>query len=254
MKKTNNSINEIIDNVIIKIKENKNELKKIEEIDKRYNNINIEVDNIIQYIENYRGKKIESRKENIIAIYRGNPYITIDLCIQAILYDCKVLLITEEVMYGVNAIITKIFQNILENLKMNKLITYKDCVENKSIIEKASKAHRVIVIGDAGRYQYLRKNIKNIEFKPYNNIAIYIDNEKFEGIVEKMCEYAEEYEDDIEVYRQNIEDIEKDIFIEKVLLLTEDENIIKKAKEKLITKKIIINKNPLEKLVNKYYI
>lgn len=242
------SKNKIIDEIISKLKKNQGELKKVEKIDKRYNNININLKEIIEYIENYKEKKIEEKNQKIIAIYRGNPYITVDLCMQAILSNCKIILIIEDVMYGVNTIITKIFQSISE------LIILKNCESNSSIIQISHKIDKVIVIGDVGRYQTLRKSLKNIRFIPYNNIAVYLDDDKFEEIAQKICEYAEEYEDDIECYTRNLEDISKDIFVDKVLLLTENKKLIEKANKILKDKTILINRNPLEKLSNKLYI
>lgn len=242
------SKNKIINEIILKLKNNKEQLERVEKIDKRYNNINIDLQEIIKYIENYKDKKIEKRNQKIIAIYRGNPYITIDLCMQAILSNCKIILITEDVMYGVNTIITKIFQSESE------LIIFKNYMSNSSIIKISDKIDKVIVIGDIGRYQTLRKSFNCIEFIPYNNIAVYLDNEKFEEIAQKICEYAEEYEDDIEFYTRNIEDISKDTFVDKVLLLTEDKKLIEKANKILKDKTILINRNPLEKLNNRLYI
>ena len=242
------SINKIIYKIITKLQNNKQRLKKIENMDRKYNNISISIEELIKYIENHKNKKVETKNQKIIAIYRGNPFITIDLCMQAILSNCRVTLITEDVMYGINTIITKIFQSESE------LIILKNCIQNSNIIEISSNMDRIIVIGDIGRYQILRKYIKNIEFIPHNNIAIYLENEKFEDIAEMLCEYAEEYEDDIEVYTTNIEDIAKDKFVDKVLLSTENKELIEKADKILKDKTIIINRNPLEKTENRYYI
>lgn len=242
-------IEKIINEIISKLKENKSQLEKVEKIDKKYNNLSINFENIIKYIEHYRNEEIKEKNERIIAIYRGNPYITIDLCMQAIINNCKLVLITEDVMYGMNLLITQIFKSVVKDM-----IIYKNCIQNKKIIEISSKFDRILVIGDTLRYQCLRGKIKNIEFIKYNNIAIYLDDEKFEEIADKICEYGDEYEDDIEIYTENMENIAKDIFVEKVLILSENKKLIENAKKVLKDKEILINRNPLEKLINKDYI
>lgn len=241
-------INNIIKKVINELKDNKNKLKEMEKIDRKYNNIIINLEDVIKYIENYKDMPIEKKNQKIIAIYRGNPYITIDLCMQAILNNCKIFLITEDVMFGVNSLIIKIFQ------QNTQLIVFKNLMSTSEIIKMTNEVDRIMVIGDITRYQILRKNIEKIEFKPYNNIAIYYDDEKFEELIENICGYADETEDDIEIYTRDVGDIAKDIFIEKVLILSEDKKLIEKAHKVLKDKTIIINKNPLEKLENKYYI
>lgn len=255
---TANALNDFLDRLKELLIANNNLIINANRIDIKHNKKQIKVKEFIEIIEKYRKKDcVLKDDERKIVVYKGNPYLTLHICLQAITQRTKVLLMQENFMLGVNEILLKIINDLLEEYKISNLINR---IEEFSItkFEKLKNFYdEVIVIGDTTIYEMLSEE-NNIKFYPYNNIALYCNSEELEKLQEAIYIYANENEYEIEViYSDNLneaielinQDDKKSI---AVLLTKEDEN-----KEKFFyeikNKEIFVNENPFKKEVGKVY-
>lgn len=111
----------------------KNELKKQEQVfyemyktdNKKCNQI-IDFDKVLNLLEEYKNEKITERteKEIVIVSYYGSPYITINLCMQALINKKAIIAIIEDKMLATNSLIISIFNRdirSLQNISNNKV-------------------------------------------------------------------------------------------------------------------------------------
>ena len=83
--------------------------------------------------------------EKIVVSYYGNPYVTLILCIQAIIYQKQLLLETGEFMLSTNTFIVNMVNQILKENHLPKLLIHCiEIVDKRAIIEKETKT---IIIG-----------------------------------------------------------------------------------------------------------
>ncbi len=212
----------------------------------------IDVDKMIEIIDRYYQIEKENKKEKKIALiekvvvsYYGNPYVTLHISLQAILYQKQVLLETGEFMLSVNSFIINGINVILKENRVSKLLMH--CIQildKKAIVDKKIKT---ILIGTNNyKAQYFGK----YTYIPYNNYIIYCLDEELEELCKTIYEYASNnlFETEV-VFEEEIEEAIEYINLKKdkiAIILTKDIKLQNIVKEK-IKNKLYINENPFSK-------
>jgi len=249
-----NQVNNIIERFKKEINKNKDLIQEMQKIDSTKCNQTVDINKIIELLDTYKNSEVRTNttKEIVLVSYYGTPYITINLCIQALLQKKAIILATEDSMLAVNKVLVTIFNTILEEDKIEELVkifNLQNCEEIKNI---SKNVNMVICIGNSNTYQqYKKMKIENLKFIPFKNMTIYSDNIKYEEIQHELYKYATANGIEVEVY----DDIEADEFIEcmeldditeNVVVLTENEDTKKIIQEQTKDKKIYLNKNPFK--------
>lgn len=255
---TNNSLNDFLDKLKELLVENSNLIMDANKTDIKHNKKQIKVKEFIEIIEKYRKKDcVLKDDERKIVIYRGDPYLTLHICLQAVTQRTKVLLFQQNFMLGVNEILLKIINETLEEFKISNLINR---IENFSVqsFERVKKFYdEVVIIGDTTTYQMLNDD-NDVKFYPYNNIALYCNSDELEKLQEAIYIYANENEYEIEIIyaddlSEAIELINGDDQKSIAVLLTKTDDDKEKFFYEIKNKEIFVNENPFKKEVGKIY-
>ena len=243
--------------VIIKNKYLINEANKE---DLKHSRKQIKIKEFIDIIEKYKQTQGFLTKENErkIVIYKGEPYLTLHIYLQAYTQKTKVMLINQNFMNGVNAILFNIFNQVLAEYNITNLIDNITSFSMQKYLEIKDAYNQTIVIGDSTIYQLLEKSENNIKFFPYNNIAIYCEDEKLEQLEEAIYIYANENQCEIEtIYADKLDDVIKiinnDTFKSMAVLITQNNENREKFFYEIKNKEIFVNENPFKKEVGKIY-
>lgn len=224
--------------------ENKNEiLKDLQKIDNKYCIIKIDLEEMINILNKLKLKKIDIKKEQKINIrYNGNPLITLNLSLLAILTKSIIILDFDNFL-GVNSLIIKIVNDALNKFETEQLIFMNS--NNEENIDK------IICIDDISKYNYyLRNKTKNVKFYSFNYLDFYSDSDEFEEIEELIYKIAKENQIPIESYselsKEEAVQIMKNGLGRSAVVLTNNIETKKFFEENLKDKKLYINKNPFE--------
>ena len=224
--------NAMLSSIQKEIRENINEIKKVEEIDLQYCKMKIDYEKIIEIIEYFKSKDIHNLNEEVYIYCNGNPYIVVNLAMIAIIYNCKIKINIDNVMLGVNKIILAI---------INKRLT-----DNKiELFEKLDYNKKVILIDRFHTYESLKNKEKNIKIIPYESLDTFSDSEEFEELYETVYNYALDMNLDIDIFDgEEIDSLFKYGKGKIKLIFTRDEKIIEKYKNKYVN--VFINENPFK--------
>lgn len=236
------------------LNENKEYLEQANMIDVEVTKKKIKLETLIEIVDKYKEAEFKNLDKTFIIYYKGDPYITINLFMQALLNRSKIVLAQDEFMISTNEILFTIFNKTLKELKIDNLVERCKYDKNKICELKELLDAEMISIGDTLMYQMLNEEGK---FYPYYNIMMYCDNEMLEPIKEAICIYSNENYYELElVYEENIDIVINYMNMVEtsniVVLLTNNKNTIEKFKEK-IDKKLFINENPFIKSYGKIY-
>lgn len=250
----NNNLSKVLFNIEKEIKQNSKIIKELLEIDYKYCKTNVNIDKLINILNSLKNEEIDIQKEQKICIkYNGDPCITLNLSILAILTKSTIILDCNEYMIGINTIIVEIVNAILSDFKTDKLVLLKDSPQ-----KEFENIEEIICIDNINQYnEYLRKNIK-AKFYSFNYLDFYSDSDEFEEIEDLIYEYAEKNQIQIENYseldsNEAIEMMANGIG-QAIVILTKDKKTQENFEQSIKNKKIYINKNPFEgnvKLINK---
>lgn len=236
----------LLNKVMKKIKEEQVNIKKANQVDKKYYNMNISIEKLLEISEELKKQDLrENTKENILVIHNGNPYITYILVIKAIVNEINMKLYANETMLGTNLVLLKIIQEVEKEMKIQTNIAIKRDIKIEEIRREDAN---IIVLGDISKYGILKKyHIENVKYNAKNNISIYIENESLEELKRNILQYCADNLIEIEVYeaeniKEAISQIEVDNQGEKVLLLTKE----KIDKEEIKRISATVNKNILQ--------
>lgn len=250
----NNNLSKVLFNIEKQIKQNSKIIKDLLEIDYKYCKTNVNVDKLINILNNLKNEKIDIQKEQKICIkYNGDPCITLNLSILAILTKSTIILDCNEYMIGINTIITEIVNSTLNDFKTDKLVLLKNSSQ-----KELEDIEKIICIDNINQYnEYLRKNI-NAKFYSFNYLDFYSDSEEFEEIEELIYKYAEKNQVEIENYSELDSNEAVEMMVngigQAIVILTKNKEIQENFEQSIKNKKIYINKNPFEgnvKLINK---
>lgn len=248
---TNNNLLKVFEDIEKAIKENTQIIEELLKIDKQYCKININLNKLIEVIQELKDEKLDIQQEQRINIkYNGNPCITLNLCILAILTKTTIILDYEDNMRAINSLIIQTINNVLKNYETDKLVY---------LPNEEKDADKIIVVDDINKYNsYIRQSNKNIKFYSHNYIDFYSDSDEYEEIEELIYKYAEENQIPIEVYselqaKEAVQMIKNGLG--KIAVVLTNSNETKQLFEESITnKKLYINKNPFKeniRLINK---
>lgn len=241
-----------IKNVFIK---DKQLLEEITNIDFKKWRKKIDLDKFIEIVDTYkqevdRSKTLENVQqtqyiEKMVVSFYGNPYVALNMCIQAIIYQKQLLLETGEFILSTNQFIVKMINQILEENHLPKLLIH--CIEildKKAIIEKEIKT--IIIGAIQKKAEYLGK----YKYVPYNEYILYCLDEDLEELNRSIYDYASDNFFEVEVLDE--EDIEEAIRIINLkkdciaVILTKDKNL-QNVFKKEIRNKLYMNENPFSK-------
>ena len=243
----NNNIYELLSKIKETIQDKKINMESLLEIDYKYSNFKVDISILNKIIEKFQKEKINIDKEQkVIVHYNGNPYLTLNLSILAILTKTILILEFDEYMLGINSFITKIINFALNELQTENLIFIA-----KRDDKLSTNIDKIICIDDINTYnKYLYNKIENVQFIPFNYIDFYCDSESLEELSELIYKYGENNLISIESYSEfeiseAIEKI-KEGHGKKLVLLTDKEDTKERFKNTIKSKEIYINKNPFD--------
>lgn len=257
---TSITINSFLEKLKEFITENKDLINKANKIDLTHNKKQIKLKEFERIVESYKNTEISPKKENKrkIVIYKGDPYITLHICIQAFIQNTKVVMLNQHFMNGVNSIILRIFEKLSYELGLSSLVDNFYEFTISRYLEINRYYDETIVIGDSAIYQLIAQKENNIKFYPYNNIAVYCESENLKQLEEAIFISANENKYEIEIIPVDdiddaIEMINKDNFKSIALLITENDKNRERFFYEIKNKEIFVNENPFKKEVGRVY-
>ena len=250
----NNKYLKFLSNLKSEIKDNKNSIKKVNEIDFKYTEKIVNIDKLLKIIEEFEQMKISEKDnfENVFISYSGDPYITLNLCLLAVVKKCKLILDINDKMLGVNKLLVSLVNNSLKEYKIPNIIQMVNLISENDIKNKQDYFYKIIFVDNINTYNLFKKsNIKNVEYFPLYSIDMYCDNDEYEELQKKIFEYAYMNGTDIEVYSDYEIDEVIDIINEFgtgniALLLTKSKDNADKFKSRIVGKTIFVNENPFK--------
>ena len=250
-------LNEFLLDLKESINENSNFIMGCNREDVKSYKKQIKIKELLSIIETYKNSEcLLSEDERKIIIYKGDPYLTLHICLQALIRRNKVLLCHEEFMLGVNEVIVKLFNKLLKEYKIFNLIDEVNKYTMKDIEKLKSYYDEIIVIGDTTSYQLFED--KKVKFYPYNNLILYCDTDELEKLQEAIYIYANENYYEIEIlYEDNVDNvinfINSNDFVNIAVLLTKSQQNKEKFESEIKNKEIYVNENPFKNEVGKIY-
>ena len=248
-----NDLNKIIREFKEELTENKEKIIEIYKVDSKNCMQSINFDTMLDILKTYENEQIskKNKKTIIVALYYGNPYITINLCIQALLQKKAIIAVTYDSLLGINKFIINIFNTILKKYRINSIIKLFNCVKIDEIKKIEKYIDKIICIGNTNLYYQLKKQeIEKLKYIPFKNTAIYCDEDEYSQLQFELYNYltkigieAEICEEDIEEF---IEYVNLNNELENIVILSKSNEVIQKAKQKIKKQKIYINENPLK--------
>lgn len=248
----------LINKIIKEIKLNEETIKKMNDIDSKYYDMKINIESIIDILKIFKNYKIKNQNvtKSALTIASGNPYITIAICMKAIIENRNQIIDIEQRMLAVNTILVSIIQKVIkENSKRIEIKIENDVTQewiNDSNIED------IEIIDNIEKYDELKNNIKsikNIKSIHLLDIELYTDaEEELQELQDTIYDYCTENFIGIEIYKEkNINEL-----INKVskigdknwlVILSKETNITEEEiKQKTKYKKVTINKNPFKEI------
>lgn len=248
----------LINKIIKEIKLNEETIKKMNDIDSKYYDMKINIESIIDILKIFKNYKIKNQNvtKSALTIASGNPYITIAICMKAIIENRNQIIDIEQRMLAVNAILVSIIQKVIK--ENNKRIEIK--IENNVTKEwiNNNNIEDIEIIDNIEKYDELKNNIKsikNIKSIHLLDIELYTDaEEELQELQDTIYDYCTENFIGIEIYKEkNINEL-----INKVskigdknwlVILSKETNITEEEiKQKTKYKKVTINKNPFKEI------
>lgn len=249
----------LLNKLIIKLKEEQVNIKKCNEIDKKHYNMNVDINKLIEISEKMKKEDLkEDIDKDVIVIHNGNPYITYILAIKALCNNINMKIYINEVMVGTNLILGKIVTQVIKEIKLENTIEIKRKLAPELTEESRNK--KIIVLGDKDPYfMLLEQKVENVYYRPKFNVAMYVENEQLEELKQNILNYCYSNFIEIEIYEaENVQDAIKEMKMdndgEKIMLLTNEkinardlegldisinENILKNLEEVIIREKIL---------------
>lgn len=227
------------------LKEAEETIERLLEIDYKYSNIKINLKQLEDVLDMLKNEKLDTQNEQKVLIrYNGDPVITLNLSVLAILTKTVIFLDFNQNALGLNTLIINIVNKVLTKFETEQLIY----LQQKSSFED-EKIDKIICIDDIYKYnEYLRKKNKKAKFYSFNYLDFYNDSDELDDIAELIYKYAEENQIYVESYSE-VEPEEAAKMINKglgryVVLLTKSKEVEKIFQRIIINKKLYINKNP----------
>lgn len=241
----NNNFPNLIRKIIEFLDDSKYEINELLKIDYKYSKMKVDLESLKKLLEALKNEKIgETKEQKIKIIYNGNPYITLNISLLAILTNTRVYFECNQNMLGINTYIVSIINDFLNDFNTENLL----CLEKK-VNEERHELDKIICIDDVNKYNnYLLRNIKKVRFYAFDYVDLFYDTDEFEELLQLMYDYGEENQLPIESYSEF--DIEDAIELMDrgygniVVVFTNSENTKRIFRKVIKKKKLFINKNP----------
>ena len=250
---SNDVFKKIIRDLKSEIKENRKGVEKLNKLDYEYNKNIIHIEDLIKTIDFFKDKQvIEKETKNVAVLYYGDPNVTIQICLSALLNCQRVNIIIDDINLGINKLIIELYKEILKEYRIYDIVSFNN-YENKEEIEKNKNLIDIMYcLGHKNLYTVCSK-IKqlNIEYVPFNNIDIYCEDEELYDLAEDIFNVCFEKGIEAEIY----DDIELDEAIKIIneygekycsIILTKNKNKIEKFKTQIKSKFVFANENPFK--------
>lgn len=242
----NESLSKLFLDIENNLEEKSGIINELLKVDHKYCKMKTDIKLLRNTLDMLKSEKIDTQKEQkILVIYNGNPCITLNLSILAILTKSTIILDCNECMIGINSLIIETVNNSLNNFKTDKLIYLSDKKQEAEDIDK------IICIDDINKYNsYLRETNTKVKFYSFNYLDFYSDSDEFEEIEELIYQFAQENQIPIEVYSEleinEAMQMIKNGLGKSVAILTNNKETKQIFEENLKNKKLYINKSPFE--------
>ena len=137
LKISTNIFRKICRELKMEIKDNRNQLEKLNKLDYEYNKKIIDLEELTKRIDFFLDKDVVERKtlNNVVSLY-GDPYCVIDIMLSAVM-NCQIVnILIEDMCVGVNKLIVTLYQEILKDYKIHDIISLNNNVGKKELEEK----------------------------------------------------------------------------------------------------------------------
>ena len=242
----NNNLSKLLLDIENNLEENSEIINELLNVDHKYCKMKTDVKLLRNTLDMLKSEKIDIQKEQkILVSYNGNPCITLNLSILAVLTKSTIILDCNEGMLGVNSLIIEIVNKSLKNFQTDELIYLKNRKQEAKNIDK------IICIDDINKYNsYLREKNTKARFYSFSYLDFYSDSDEFEEIEELIYQFVEENQIPIEVYSEleinEAMQMMKNGLGKNVAILTNNEETKRTFEENIQNKKLYINRNPFE--------
>jgi len=241
---TNINLPQIFFNIEKELDKNKKTIQELLKIDSKYCKIRVDIEMLKNIVNQFKEQALDIRAIHKIVInYNGNPCLTLNLCLLAIITKNIIILDYQNNMKGINTFIVQLVNDILKKYNTENLI-----YQNKN---EENDIDKIICIDDINQYNiYLQEKNTKVKFYSFNYIDFYNDCDEYDELEELIYKFAEENQSPIEVYSElNFEEAAQMIkngLGKNVIVLTNNE-VTKKFFENIIKdKNLYINKNPFK--------
>lgn len=251
----NNFFNRFLDELEMEIssKDFLNLLKKAQDIDSNYYQKTISINNLKNIIQGYRDLKyLDNENKTVLILLPGNPEIVFKLGIEAIRNNADFVIGIEDFCVGQNKILIEIINKKVQDLRLKNKIELKNLINDMEIIDVSKNVNKTIIIGNSNLYNRLKKQI-NVDLNPYGIFELYSDSEDFGELQEIIYKYLtqnqfeSEFFDDLD-FEEAIKIINKQGYKFCTILFTNDKTKIKKFKENVDSKYVVVNRNPFKEI------
>lgn len=246
----NDNLSRVFYNIEKELEESKETIDELLKIDYQYCKIKTSLEQLKRVIEMLRNEKLDIQNEQVILVrYNGNPSITLNLSLLAVLTKTTLILDFDEHMLGVNTLIANIINNTLLDFKTENLIYLKSLK-----MDNVQEINKIICIDDIYKYDayVIAKNDK-ARFYSLNYLDLYRDSNEFDDITQLIYQYAEENQIPVESYAEfepeEAAQMIKTGFGASVVVLTKNKETKQIFEKNIKNKKVNINKNPFEQEV-----
>jgi len=249
---SNNVFYKILDYMIELVKENKKIFVELNRKDNQIHKFDFDINKLIEIIKSYKTKEIKNSDNKLVCVnHYGNPYLTITLILETLLNNKNLILIVDNICYGINKGIEKIVNNSLKYYKVDLQVVLRNNINNEI---KDLEANKIVCLGNYNSYDYFRKQKKfDVEYIPFFDLNLYYDCEEYEELAEIIRKYAFKNFYEIEVFDGNEEFDDVIFMIENSapkycsVILSKDELKQKRFKQEIGSQIICVNENPFKK-------
>lgn len=247
-----NEYQKLINNLKNSIKDNKDIFDKANKIDLKHSNKKVDIEKMIAIIDKYKDDEInnDGKLKRYLVEYNGDAYITIQLCLIAILNKIQLILDVNDFELGINNVIVKIINIELKKYEIENLITIHNLVNCEEIDKE--KIDKILCIDDMDIYNDLQDfDLPNVELVKINSIDLYCDDDELVELRNMICDYARNNRWQLELYDDHEKERVADVINKygeaaNVVLLSNDKKLQEDFKTKITDRNLYINKIPLD--------
>lgn len=243
----------IVSSIIELMEENPRTLKQLKMQDDEVCKVDFESSKCIELLKRYENQKLETEeKKHILVSHYGNPYVTVLLCMEALLHNVQLTIAIEDIAYGLNKMIVKMANLALEERGSQRRIDF--CYQMTNAEIEKMEVEKVVCLGNSNTYEIFRDlQNKEVKYVPLFNVVVYYDDDRYEELVQNMVEYTEHNFYEIEVFNEtdDIEEVLYEITESQeqycAVILSKDAEKQEKFKEQVKARIVCVNENPFKK-------